>query len=337
MSVHLAKMLGSPETEITNFIKQMEKKFGYPSHDVRLLAEVNQFVKAKIADLGLDPQDTSAEELYQTLQSKFANDALQIDKAIGIKPDTAFDSRIARAIEITKHIAGNSQVWALKSMSAKNLLISLPPKRLMRQLHYRSLESMFKHEDIGELYLLVPFVESSAWQNSFLKAAERLASNNYILSPVNFVHLLASRCGSFDGPTDFTICNKLIGSVGIWPSKHLSNAPVVTMVLMLLQSAQQLGVNIDNRALSMAHPALQWWSRAGHLISMHPEGLVSLNLADVAHNHLKNLSHKNATARHGAKTLRAELESLYQSLGAEIEDEIGKLMPPVLAAEYQGA
>lgn len=337
MSVHLAKMLGRPETEIANFIEQMEKKFGYPSHDVRLLAEVNQFVKTKIAALGLDPQDTSAEELHQALQSKFANDALQIDKAMGIKPDTAFDGRMVRAVEITKHIAGNSQVWALKSMSAKNLLLGLPPKKLMKQLHYRSLESMLKHEDIGQLYLLAPFAESSTWQNSFLKAAERLASNDYMPSPINFVHLLASRCSSFDEPADFNVCNKLIGSVGIWPSKHLSNAPVITMVLMLLQSAHQLGANIDSRALSMAHPALQWWSRVGHLISMHSEGLVSLNLADVAHNHLKNLSHESATVRHGAKTLRAELESRYQSLSAEIEDEIGKLMPPVLAAEYQGA
>ncbi len=341
MSVSLAKMLGKPEVEVAKFVAEMEDKFCYPSHDLRLLSEVNQAVKGKVASLGLDPHDTTAEELYHALQAKFVADASQVDKALGIKPDTNFDGRLAKAIEVTKHITGSAEVWALKPTAAKNLLLSLPPKKLMKQLHYRSIDSMLKHENIGQLYLLAPYVESNTWQSVFVKTAAHLTSNNYVLNPINFVHPEVARWQAIAEPPKLNICNKLTGAVSIWPAQSVMTAPLITLSLMLLRNVQQLGANIDKKGLAAVHPALQWWTNMDHLVSLRGEGLVSLNIHDVAHNQLNSVAHENSVARHGAKALWAELADRYQSMASDVEqtaeNEAEKLMPAVLAAEYQEA
>jgi hypothetical protein len=334
-------MLGRPEAEVAKFIERMEDKFCYPSHDVRLMAEVNLAVKSKIASLGFDPHDTTVEELYHGLQAKFAADAAQIDKALGVKSDSSFGSRLARAIELSKYITGDTQVWALKPTTAKNLLLSSPPKKLMKQLHYRSTTSMLKHEDAGELYLLAPYVESNTWQGAFTKAAAHLASNDYALSPINFVHPEAARWQAIAEPAEPNVSNKLMGSVSVWPTRSIMNAPLITLTLMLLQGIRQLGVDIDKYALATVHPALQWWSNMDYLISVHDEGPVSLNIHDVAHNHLISAVHENSVSHHGAKVLWAELTDRYQSLATEVqqaaETSVKELMPAAYVAEYQEA
>ena len=129
MSANLAKMLGQPQKDVAKFIGDMEDKFGHPSHDVRLLAEVVQAVKGKIAGLGLDPSDTTPEELYHALQAKFASDSAQIDGALGLKPDSDFAGRLHQAIEVTQHIVAGAEVWSLKPTVAKSLMLSLPSKK----------------------------------------------------------------------------------------------------------------------------------------------------------------------------------------------------------------
>lgn len=341
MSADLAKMLGKPEAEAAKFIGQMEDKFCYPSHDVRLLAEVNQAVKGKIASLGLDPHDTTGEELYHALQAKFAVDAGQIDKALGAELDSGYEGRLARAIELSKYVTGDAQVWALKPTTAKNLLLSLPPKKLMKQLHYRTTASMLKHENIGELYLLGPYVESNSWQSAFYKAAARLASNDYALSPINFIHPEVTRWQAIAEPDELSVSDKLTGAVSIWPAKSVMDAPLITLTLMLLQITRQLSVNINKKALAAVHPVLQWWTNMDHLVSLQPPGPISLNINDVAYNRLNYVSHENSVTHHGAKALWAELADRYQSLAGEAEQaaetSVEKLMPAALAAEYQEA
>ena len=80
MSAHLSKLVGKAEKEVAQFIAEMEDEFGNPSADVRLLAEVNRLARQKMAELGLDPRDTTGEELYHTLGARFDRDAKPIHK-----------------------------------------------------------------------------------------------------------------------------------------------------------------------------------------------------------------------------------------------------------------
>ena len=338
MSTKLALMLGKGHKEITNYVAQMEDKLCYPSHDVRLLAEVTQDVKQKIANLGLDPHDTTASELYHALQAKFGKDAGLTDKALSVGPGDGFEARISRAIEICQHVIPKTELWALKPTKARSLLRELPPKKLMKQFGYRSVESMLKRENIGELYLMAPYVESTAWQANFARLTAHLPSNDYGLQPINFVQPQPDKWSSASQPPDLNICNQQTGSLSVWPAKSLASAPVITLSLMLLRSAAQLGVKTDLKSLAAVHPSLHWWTNASHLISLHDDKPVSLNIHDVSHNQLNSLAHEESAAHHGAKALWDELASRYSSvsddLGQVVEDEIDNLMPAEMAKEY---
>lgn len=341
MSANLSKMLSKPEKEVAQFIAQMEDKYCYPSHDVRLVDEVGQTVKQKISTLGLDPNDTTSEELYHGLGAKFDCDAALVDRALGINASSDFDSRLARAIEITSRAIGEREAWALKPSVAKKLLRDQPPKKMARLLHYRSVESMLKREDIGQLYLLLPQIESKAYQNSLAKVAAHLPSSDWSLQPINFIRLPAGKIDVVAEPPDLNVCNKLTASVALWPAKNLANAPVITLALMLVQGVQELGAPVPVKSLLSVHPALAWWSNMEHLVSLHGEIPISLNIHDVAHNHQNGMAHELSSSAHAAKALWDELTGRYQALNDQavqtIQNETTNLIPTELATEYQEA
>lgn len=341
MPANLARLLGKPEKEVAEFIAQMEDKYCYPNHDLRLLGEISQAVKQKIIAMGLDSNDTTAEELYHGLLAKFDRDSLLVDRALGVSPDTDFDSRLARAIDITKRVVGDREVWALKPLVAKKLLRDHPPKKLAKFLRYRSVESMLKREDIGQLYLLLPQLESNSRLVNLSKTVAHLPSSDYGLLAINFVRLPADKIEAAVAPLDHNICNKLTASVGLWPDKTLAKSPVIMLAMLLIQSVQKLDVSTPTESLLSVHPALAWWSNMKYLISADKHEPVSLNIHDVAHNHRCGLTHELGNSVHAAKALWAELERRYQALndeiGESVQNEVANLVPVQLAAEYQEA
>ena len=75
MSRVIADIIEHPESVVSKVISSLEAKNGFPSHDVRHYADSHQKSRIKIAELGLDPDDTTPEELYRSLLIKFQADA----------------------------------------------------------------------------------------------------------------------------------------------------------------------------------------------------------------------------------------------------------------------
>lgn len=340
MSKKLACLVGKSEEEVARFIAQMEARFGYPSADVRLLAEITQSARQKMADLGLDPQDTTSEELYHALRAKFDQNSAQIDRALGIKPDTGLDRRIAKASQLVRHILGEVELWALKTSAAKALLRACPPRKTMMRLNFRSLESMLKHADIDEILLVVPYMESTVWQRSFARWLSRSSTTDYGLRPVELVLLKSKKYQAEPSPSDYVAISKAGAAVGLWPAKKLNCASGLYLALLLLNGLEQLGVEVELQKLANAHPALNWWASTNHLIALNNNRPVSFNLRDASLNHLNNLDFVSASARYGSQSLWAELIRRYYShdgellpsLGVKIETKgTGKITVPTAA------
>src|SRR5437868_15448289 len=99
MSQRIARILDESEHQVTKLISKLEDKNGYPSHDVRLLAENIQKIRNKMTELGLDPEDTTGEELYHALLVKFQQDSNLFDVEHGaITLD--FDQKSAKAADL---------------------------------------------------------------------------------------------------------------------------------------------------------------------------------------------------------------------------------------------
>ena len=63
----LAELLSAREPIFSLAIRQLEAESGRTGADIRLANEIEQKVKLKTKELGLDPEDTSGKELHHAL------------------------------------------------------------------------------------------------------------------------------------------------------------------------------------------------------------------------------------------------------------------------------
>ncbi|HMR73271.1 MAG TPA: hypothetical protein PKD68_04665, partial [Candidatus Saccharibacteria bacterium] len=101
-----------------------------------------------------------------------------------------------RLIKKVKPLLGDQRVWVMKRAVAKRLLKAVPPKRLMKQLGYRSVDSMLKHEHIDELYVAIRFAESDTWLRSYNQQLRTLTPGDFESRTVSLVALSVHRYGS---------------------------------------------------------------------------------------------------------------------------------------------
>ena len=59
-----------------------ERRSGHPNHDLRLSSKMYSSITSKIKQLGLDPNDTTARELYFSLNDKLVKDDTKLTKKL---------------------------------------------------------------------------------------------------------------------------------------------------------------------------------------------------------------------------------------------------------------
>jgi hypothetical protein len=204
MAKALARLLDEPEVLVESAIKKLEHISGWESTDVRLLTEINSKVRAKISDLGLDPDDTTGPELYHALLAKLNSD----EQSINISSKELL-SAIEKAHQPYK-------VYALKQSAAKDILRNHPPRKLMKQLNYRSADSMLKRENIIALYAVLTTVESPRWQGVFWKDLAKLTPSDFETRAVSLITIPEK----YTSTTGQQVSNlPLLGSIVVWSSQ----------------------------------------------------------------------------------------------------------------------
>lgn len=195
MSSVLSELLGAREPLFTLALRQLEEASGNPGADIRLIAEIKKKAKIKIAELGLDPNDTTGKELYHTLLARVQKDDGQLVKAIG---GNITDDIGTLMLLMKKAIEGfdiPKRCWVLRASVAKRLLKSMPPKRVMKLLGYRSVDSMLKRESVYELYGGLRFVESPQWLKRFTALYKQVGPSDFESRDINIVLLSEKRWG----------------------------------------------------------------------------------------------------------------------------------------------
>jgi hypothetical protein len=140
-------------------------------------------VQLKLRELGLDAHDTSGEELYHVLVERVRRDNAKLEELLG-NPSTSLHAsvkRLVNSLDIPK------EVFALKNASAKKLLRAHPPKKAMKALGYRSLESTLKREEPSLLFASAKFLESKAWHKSMQASYKKLGSKDFASQPVRLL------------------------------------------------------------------------------------------------------------------------------------------------------
>ncbi len=179
MSRVLSTLLGAHEPAFRLQIQQLERAAGSPSADIRLAVGVMQATKAKIRELGLDPTDTTGPELYAALQARLVKDETRVRSVLDVKADVQPIDILQSVGHRLTRLDQYSDLFTIKHVVMKQIIRKLKPKATMKRLGYRSMDSMLKHEPIGQLLAACQITEGSEWQKARLSAYQKLQPKDF--------------------------------------------------------------------------------------------------------------------------------------------------------------
>lgn len=218
----LSDLLGAEEPLFSLSLRQLERASGEQGRDVQLIGEIIQKMRYSTGVLGLDPTDTTGPELYAAQMLRIEQDNSRLASILG--SDTP-DDIVAVAPLIADRVrtgVSDSPVWVLKHVEAKKLLQGMPPKKLMKQLGYRSVDSLIKHESVDELFMAIRFSEGDAWLKKFNAQFARLAPSDFESRPLSVLVMDADKYGKLaqsyvKEKLHAVVHSKEMGTVGIVP------------------------------------------------------------------------------------------------------------------------
>ncbi len=178
----LSQLLGATEPAFRLGLKQLEQASGGVSADIQLTAEILHGMQDRVRRLGLDPLDTTGRELYAAIMQRVREDSEAFQELLGIAPHEP--AAMARIERFVARLDVPNEVFALKSSTAKKILRKYPPKKAMKQLGYRSLDSMLKHEQASMLFGAAHIIEAATWHKSIQAAYKKLSPSDFECRPV---------------------------------------------------------------------------------------------------------------------------------------------------------
>lgn len=189
-------MLEAPEPYFRLGLQKLEAAAGHPNTDIRFSLDVSQAAKGKLRELGLDPNDTTPEELYHVLQTKVKADDKRLTKTLRTLAATHVSAEadpVAGMIHAIKDLPDSKRCFALKPAALKAILKKVPPKKAMKQLGYRSLDSFLKHEAPVSILAAAALSEDEAWQHRLRDKYKKLQASDFESRSMQIVLLDSSR------------------------------------------------------------------------------------------------------------------------------------------------
>jgi hypothetical protein len=239
MTRYLSLSLGAAEPMFGQSIQELERAGGRPGADIRLSSEMVQQVRLKVAELGLDPDDTTGPELYHVLHQRLAIDEQRVRESLKL-PANVDSVEVMAAVQkfiASKQVAGTC--FALKASVAKQLIKKKPPKLTMKALNYRSLDSMLKHEPIAAIYAAAFLVESAAWQRGLYDQYSKLRPGDFEQRRIAVVSPKTKRWTAFSATyvaafRQNILSFKELGSVVLLPIPQAIDGLAITMTVLSL-------------------------------------------------------------------------------------------------------
>lgn len=222
-------------------LRRLESATGRRNADIRFSAQVSRDTRQKLAELGLDPEDTTPEELYHALQVRMEADDARLTKilrtmaATHVSAEAEVVSGMAHAL---RELPDSKRCFAVKNSVLRGLLRELPPKKAMKQLGYRSIESFLKHETPVSVLAAAYLTEGVTWQHRMLESYKRLRPSDFedrdiqIMKPdsARWRHLAV---GSVARKRHNILCLKELGALVLLPLPADTPPGAVTASLAL--------------------------------------------------------------------------------------------------------
>ncbi len=239
MTKMLSQLLGAHEPGFRLGLRQLEHASGGTGEDIRLTSDIMRGRRDALRELGLDPADTTSRELYGALMQRVKQDNAVFETLIGVEDDSAVMQRVVRLVQ---SLNTSKQVFGLKPAAAKRILRKHPPKKALKHLGYRSIESVLKHEAAALLFAAAQIAETAQWHKSVLVEYKKLKPGDFeqravqLLAPDNEKWQKLSRSYVLHHKHNVLVFREL-GAIVLLPmplqSAHVSAAPLAATLLVL--------------------------------------------------------------------------------------------------------
>ncbi len=196
MTKFLSQALQAPEPFFRQALRRLESANGHPSTDIRFSTEIGQAAKNKLRALGLDPEDTTPSELYHVLQARVKADDARLNRRLRTLAATHVSAEadvVAGMIHALKQLPDSKRCFAVKASALKSVLKQVPPKKAMKQLGYRSLESFLKHETPVSILTAAHLSEDEHWHKRLLAQYKKLSASDFENRSIQIAEMDAGR------------------------------------------------------------------------------------------------------------------------------------------------
>lgn len=257
--MHLSRLLGSDDAPLSQTLGIIHTTLDGPSHDVQILGEIAEKTAHLKRDLSLDPRDTTTHELYVSLRQRLREDNERIGRSIGVVHPNAVSEATPRIISAVRAEFAKTHCFVPKAARMKFLLKKNPPKRTMALLHYRSIDSMLKHEQTSHLVLIARYVEDSAWNKRHEAELSSLLVSDFETRQVEVFWLdkavLVEEFASSVKKHHLVLHSKEAGCVAVAPTaEKVINGYTIRTVSLLVHYIQEISYICTYAKIIMTFP-----------------------------------------------------------------------------------
>jgi hypothetical protein len=259
MTRYLSQALGADEPNFSQSIAALEQASGHPSADIRLSTDIMNRARSKIAELGLDPQDTTGDELYAALHERLKVDDDRVRESLHIDKDAASSEVVAQVCKFLQKLDSPKNCFALKTSVARRLLKQRPPKAAMKQLGYRSIDSLLKREQPALIYAAAVMAETPQWHKRFRELYIKLQPNDFESRDIGFLCPRTKRweklTNNFVGSARQNIlCFRDLGDMVLLPLEEEIDGLAIIMLLLALESMNDIRAQSSYAKLQQVKP-----------------------------------------------------------------------------------
>jgi hypothetical protein len=242
----ISDILQAPEPHFSHTIQQWEQISNRPGHDARLISDIAQRRQEALRTLKLDEADTTPKELFYSLRHYAGSSNRQLEEAIGVKATDTPKQAIEKIIKFVEELNIPREVWVVRHTAIKELLKKQPPKKLLKVLGLRSIDSVLKRGSAYELLTLANCVESPEWREKFRLKLKKLKPSDFRVNEINIFQMAPTKAEklrkSGAAARSSLVNNYETGSVLVIPPGRRFDLDVLGLTAALLQSLHDLRV-----------------------------------------------------------------------------------------------
>ncbi len=183
MSKKLGQLLGISDREFQQFVARLERATAQSGTDIRLMLEIAESTQKTYRQLHLDERDTTPQELYYALSAQLKADDAALNRQLNSKQATG--EKLATILaKLSTDLSTSDEVLTMSPAGLKKLLTAVPPRKTLKLLKLRSLQSVLKRYDPRILYSLAKNIEDASWHAQALAKIKRLPAKDIAWQPI---------------------------------------------------------------------------------------------------------------------------------------------------------